>query len=110
MAMRSGEHKEYMGSVKLIDSAAPFGAASAVQAVAIPKRRERFEIAIAVIERIADLATVVAATTLAYVTYELLQVGKQLHYSATSVLLAGFGLSVLFRSEGHTSELQSLRH
>ena len=87
-----------MGSVKLIDSAAPLGVSSAVQAEAIPKSRERFEIAIAVIERIADLATVVAATTLAYVTYELLQVGKQLHYSATSVLLTSFGLSVLFVS------------
>src|ERR1017187_9130707 len=98
MALRSSEHKEYMGSVKLIDSAEPFEVSSAFPAEAIPKSRERFEIATAFIERIADVAAVMAATTLAYETYELLRVGKQLHYSTAAVLLAGFGLSVLFVS------------
>lgn len=96
MAMRSGKNKEFMGSVKLIDSTEPFEASSPFAAEEIPKSRERFEIATAVIERIVDLSAVVAATMLAYVTYDLLEVGKQLHYSSTSVLLAGLCLSMLF--------------
>ncbi|MGD0157997.1 MAG: exopolysaccharide biosynthesis polyprenyl glycosylphosphotransferase [Terracidiphilus sp.] len=44
----------------------------------------------------ADLAAVVAATVLAYATYELLQIGRQLHYSASVGLLAAFSFAVLF--------------
>jgi hypothetical protein len=85
-----------MGSAKLIDSAAPFEASYAFRAVAIPKSYERFEIVTAFIERIADLAAVVAATTLAYATYEVMEIGRQLHYSASTVFLAAFGFAALF--------------
>ena len=63
---------------------------------AIPKSHERFEIATAFIERLADLAAVMAATMLAYATYELLQVGRHLHYSAGTVLQGAFGFAALF--------------
>ncbi|HEY5214670.1 MAG TPA: exopolysaccharide biosynthesis polyprenyl glycosylphosphotransferase [Acidobacteriaceae bacterium] len=85
-----------MGSVKLIDSATPFEGSYAFRAAAIPKRYERFEIVTAFIERIADLGAVMAATTLAYATYEVMQMGRQLHYSAGTVFLAAFGFAALF--------------
>jgi exopolysaccharide biosynthesis polyprenyl glycosylphosphotransferase len=85
-----------MGSVKLIDSAAPFEGSYAFRARATPKSFERFEIVTAFIERIADLAAVVAGTTLAYATYEVMQMGRQLHYSASTVFLAAFGFAALF--------------
>jgi len=85
-----------MGSLKLIDSTVTFGSASASPAEAVPKSRERFEIVTSVIERAIDLIAVMAAATLAYVSYEFLRVGKQLHYSVDAVLLAAFVFSVLF--------------
>lgn len=85
-----------MGSVKLIDSAVPFGQTYASPATAMPKSYERFEIVTAFIERISDLAAVMAAMTLAYAIYELLQMGRQLHYSASTVFLAAFSFAVLF--------------
>ena len=85
-----------MGSVKLIDSAAPFEGSYAFRAEAIPKSYERFEIVIAFVERMADLVAVMVAATLAYATYELVQIGRQLHYSFSTVLLAAFGFAVLF--------------
>src|ERR1700684_3798638 len=85
-----------MGSVKLIDSAAPFEGSYASRARATPKSYERFEIVTAFIERIADLAAVVAATILAYATYEVMQMGRQLHYSSSTVFLAAFGFAALF--------------
>ncbi len=85
-----------MGSVKLIDSAVPFETPYAFSATAIPNSYERFEIATAFIERMADLIAVMAATMLAYATYELLRMGRQLHYPASTVLLAAFGFAVMF--------------
>jgi len=51
-----------MGSVKLVDSAAPFVESYANQAGAIPQSNERFEIAAAFIERTADLVLVNVCT------------------------------------------------
>jgi exopolysaccharide biosynthesis polyprenyl glycosylphosphotransferase len=87
-----------MGSVKLIDSAAPFKGSYAFRASEIPKSYERFEIVTAFIERIADLAAVMAATTLAYSTYEVMELGRQLHYSASTVFWGAFSFAALFVS------------
>ena len=85
-----------MGSAKLIDSAVTVEESYAFPAAATPKGHERFEMAAAFIERMADVAAVMVATTLAYATYELLQMGRQLHYSASIVLSAAFGFGILF--------------
>lgn len=89
-----------MGSVKVkvLDSPGPFGAAYASRASAKTLGFERFEMATAFIERMADLTAVIVATALAYATYETLQVGKQVHYSAGTVLLVASGFAVLFVS------------
>jgi len=58
--------------------------------------REQFELAVSVVERIADLAAVMAASVLAYSTYSILEVGKRLHYSNGLVLTAGFVFAVAF--------------
>src|ERR1022692_4227409 len=97
MALRSCQYEEWkMGSVKLIDSAEQFRASSASLAEALPKGHERFEMAAVLIERMADLTAVVAATTLAYAVYEFLQIGRQLHYSASTVLIAAVAFSAVF--------------
>jgi FlaA1/EpsC-like NDP-sugar epimerase len=85
-----------MGSVKLIDSIEPFEASSAFPAEVTPKDQERFEVAAALIERLADLAAVMTAETLAYATYQILQIGKHLHYSAGAAFSICFGFAVLF--------------
>ena len=85
-----------MGSIKMIDATAPFEGSYAFRAEAIPKSHERFEIVTAFIERIADLAAVMAATTMAYATYEVMEMGRQLHYSASTVFLAAFSFAALF--------------
>jgi len=85
-----------MGSVKIIDSTEPFEASSALKDEAIPSSRERFELAAAVIERMADLVAVVAATLLARSAYQFLQVGRHLHYPAITVIPPAFGFAVLF--------------
>ena len=85
-----------MGSVKLIDSAEPFEASFAFPAEAMPKSQERFEVAAALIERMADLAAVMAAETLAYGTYQFLQIGRHLHYSGGSAISLSIGFAVLF--------------
>jgi len=85
-----------MGSVKIIDSAKPFGKSSACPVEAEPKNRERFEVATELVERAFDLIAVLAATTLAYVSYDLLQMGKHVRYPSTIVLLAASAFSVLF--------------
>lgn len=54
-----------MGSIKLIGSALPFEGSYPFRSASIPKSFERFELVTAFIERIADLAAVVGATTLA---------------------------------------------
>src|ERR1035438_8391076 len=85
-----------MSSVELIDQPVSIAGSSAFLTAAIPKTRERFEIVTSFLERVADLAAVMAAAVLACATYELLQIGKNLHYSAGTVLLAAFGFGVVF--------------
>jgi exopolysaccharide biosynthesis polyprenyl glycosylphosphotransferase len=85
-----------MGSVELLNSAVSAGRSSASPAAAIPKMRERFEIAASILERMADLVAVMAAATSAYLTYEFLRMGRHLYYPAGAVLLTAFGFSVVF--------------
>ena len=85
-----------MGSIKLIGSALPFEGSYPFRSASIPKSFERFELVTAFIERIADLAAVVGATTLAYAMYEAMEMGRQLHYSASTVFLAALGFAILF--------------
>jgi exopolysaccharide biosynthesis polyprenyl glycosylphosphotransferase len=56
----------------------------------IRSRRIQFETGVSVLERIADLAAVMAAALLSYFTYEYLEVGRHLHYSTPTVLTASF--------------------
>jgi exopolysaccharide biosynthesis polyprenyl glycosylphosphotransferase len=85
-----------MGSIELLDSAISAGRLSAATAAAIPRIRERFEIAIGLLERFADLAAVLGAATLAYATYEILQIGKHVHYPVGTVLVTALGFSIVF--------------
>jgi FlaA1/EpsC-like NDP-sugar epimerase len=86
-----------MATVELKNPAVSSGRSTVFPAAAaIPKSRERFETATAILERIADLAAVMAAAALAYTTYALLEMGRQLHYSAGIVLLAAFAFAVVF--------------
>src|SRR5665213_2125742 len=85
-----------MGSVKLIDSPVPFEESCALPAAAMSKGHERFDLATAFIERLADLAAVMTATMLADGLYEFLQIGKRLHYPAGIFLPVAFGFSLLF--------------
>src|ERR1035437_9306029 len=85
-----------MGFVELSDQPVSVTRSSAFLTTAIPKSRERFAIVPGFLERVADLAAVIAAAVLAYTTYELLQMGRHLHYSAGTVLLAAFGFAVAF--------------
>lgn len=85
-----------MGSVKIIESTEPFDASQFVQAAAIPSSHERFEMAAGLIERMADLAAVIVATMLARSAYQFLQVGRHLHYPASTVFPASFGFAILF--------------
>ena len=62
----------------------------------INRSRERFELAVAVLERIGDLVAVMSASLLAYAAYTLLEVGKRIHYPSGSVLTAGFLFAVAF--------------
>jgi exopolysaccharide biosynthesis polyprenyl glycosylphosphotransferase len=62
----------------------------------IGRSREQFEMAGSVLERIADLACVMAASLLAYSAYMFLEVGKRLHYSNGTVLAASFAFALAF--------------
>lgn len=95
-ATQDGEQEEFMGSVKLLDSAIGINQSASFPVRAIPGRRERFEIAAGVLERVADLAAVTAAAMLAYATYEFLRIGRHLHYSTDTVLSIALGFAVLF--------------
>lgn len=55
-----------------------------------------FDFVVSVLERVADLVAVMTATTLAYYTYSLLQVGTRAHYSTSLVITAGFIFAVTF--------------
>jgi exopolysaccharide biosynthesis polyprenyl glycosylphosphotransferase len=65
-------------------------------ATKVQHSRERFEMAASALERIADLAAVMAAVYLAYSAYRLLEIGRQLHYSNGTILTAGFAFAVAF--------------
>ena len=85
-----------MGSFELLDQTVSVATSRAVPAAAIPNSRERFEIVAGLFERLADLAGVLAATILAYATYELMRIGRHVHYSADTVFLAAFGFALVF--------------
>lgn len=85
-----------MGSLKLMDSSVSFENSYASPAAVISKGHERFEMVTALIERLADLAAVMAATTFAYKAYEVLRMGKHVHYSASTVFSTAVGFAALF--------------
>ena len=85
-----------MASVKFIDPPLPFEASIAFQADAIQGRRERFDTATAVVERIADHLAVITAATLAYAVYGLGRMGRNLRYPDSTFLTAAFAFGVLF--------------
>ena len=58
--------------------------------------RGRFEAATSALERVADLAAVMAASLIAYSVYTLLQVGRQVYYSNLTVLTASFAFGIVF--------------
>jgi exopolysaccharide biosynthesis polyprenyl glycosylphosphotransferase len=57
---------------------------------------EHFELVVSVLERGADLVTIILATSLAYCVYTLLQVGNRVHYSTSVVIAVGFLFAVTF--------------
>jgi exopolysaccharide biosynthesis polyprenyl glycosylphosphotransferase len=57
---------------------------------------DRYNLIVSVLERAADLIAVMAATSLAYYAYKLLQVGQRVHYSTSLVITAGFIFAVAF--------------
>jgi exopolysaccharide biosynthesis polyprenyl glycosylphosphotransferase len=94
---RGGDHEEYeMNSVELIDEAVSLPRSSVLPATALPQSFERFEVAAGFFERVADMAAVMTAAVLAYATYELLQIGKHLQYSASTVALTALGFTIVF--------------
>jgi exopolysaccharide biosynthesis polyprenyl glycosylphosphotransferase len=62
----------------------------------VRRSREQFEMAVSLLERIADLAAVMAAALSAYSAYAFLEVGKQLHYSTGTVLMVCFVFALAF--------------
>ncbi len=57
---------------------------------------EHFELLLSVLERGADLIAITLATSLAYCTYTLLQVGNRAHYPMSMVIAVGFLFAVTF--------------
>ena len=57
---------------------------------------ERFEFAVSLLERGADLVAITLATTLAYGVYTFLQVGTRTHYPVKVVVAVGFVFAVTF--------------
>src|ERR1035441_1811598 len=62
----------------------------------VRRSREQFEMAVSLLERIADLAAVMAAALSTYSAYAFLEVGKQLHYSTGTVLTVCFVFALAF--------------
>jgi exopolysaccharide biosynthesis polyprenyl glycosylphosphotransferase len=85
-----------MGSVELIDQSVSVARPLAFLATPAPKSRERFQIGTSFLERVSDLAAVMAAVVLAYTTYELLEMGRHLHYSAGTAFWSAFGVAITF--------------
>lgn len=65
-------------------------------AMAVFLRRQRSERFITIAEIAADFCTVVLTVQSCWITYQLLQVGKRLHYDFQSVLLASISLALIF--------------
>lgn len=78
----------------------------------VVRPRVQFQVAISLLERIADLAAVMAASLLAYSAYMSLGVGKRLHYSTVTVLtvaiLFAVTLVVMLDQEGAYKRTNSL--
>ncbi len=85
-----------MGSVKLVHPVETFGTSSTLPVEAIPKHRERFEVIVAIVERLADLIAVLAAEVSAYGIYKILRIGRHLHYSGASAVSSYIGFAALF--------------
>jgi exopolysaccharide biosynthesis polyprenyl glycosylphosphotransferase len=83
-----------MGTTDQEDPAIPYPLVATTKDVA--RSRGHFEAATSVLERLADLAAVMAAALLACSAYEFLQVGRQLHYSTGTVVMAAIVFAVVF--------------
>jgi len=83
-----------MGSAELNSPAAIYPVFSA--AGDYRRSRARFEAAASSIERLTDLAAVMAASCLSYFFYRSLNIGKALHYSVGTVSTAAFAFAVVF--------------
>jgi exopolysaccharide biosynthesis polyprenyl glycosylphosphotransferase len=74
--------------------------------------RVQFQMAVALLERIADLAAVMAASLLAYSAYMSMGMGKRLHYSTgtvmTGAILFAITLVVILDQEGAYERTNSL--
>src|ERR1035441_6044407 len=58
--------------------------------------RGQFEAAISAVERLADMAAVTSAAVFSALIYEFLHVGKHLHYSVGTVVIAALTFSLTF--------------
>jgi FlaA1/EpsC-like NDP-sugar epimerase len=58
--------------------------------------RDQFETAISAVERLADMAAVTSAAVFSSFIYRFLHVGKQLHYSADTVVIGALTFSLAF--------------
>lgn len=65
-------------------------------AMAVLLRRQRSERFVSSVEIVADFCTVVLTVLSCWISYQLLQVGKRLHYDLRSVLVASITLALIF--------------
>jgi exopolysaccharide biosynthesis polyprenyl glycosylphosphotransferase len=103
--------KELVMDSAELDSTIVSKSASPAHKVAV-RPRVQFQMAVALLERIADLTAVMAASLLAYSAYMSLGVGKRLHYSTGTVLtvaiLFAATLVVMLDQEGAYKRTNSL--
>ena len=83
-----------MGSAELNNPAAVYPVFST--AGDARRSRARFEVAASSIERVTDLAALMAASFLSYFVYRSLGIGKGLHYSVETISTAAFAFAVVF--------------
>jgi hypothetical protein len=83
-----------MGSAELNSPAAVYPVFST--AGDARRSRARFEVAASAIERVTDLAALMAASFLSYFVYRSLGIGKGLHYSVGTISTAAFAFAVVF--------------
>ena len=62
----------------------------------VRRSRGQFEAFTSALERLADLVAVMVAVFVAYSAYELLQVGRQLHYSNGTIVTATLAFAIVF--------------